>query len=124
MKTKRIKIQLKSLDGALNEFIEVATKVKQGQKVTPKNATYVADAETARSIFTDSRMRIIQMLKNKSPGSIYELSKMLRKDFKNVYGDVLFLAEIGIVGLKESKTGRKQKKPSLLCENILFQIAA
>jgi hypothetical protein len=36
----------------------------------------------------------------------------------------LFLSEVGILGIKESKLGRKQKTPSLLCDNILIQIAA
>lgn len=124
MKLKKIKVQLKSLDDALDEFVEVGTKVKKGHKVKPFAATYVADPETARAIFTESRLRIVQLLKNKSPGSIYELAKLLKRDFKNVYEDVLFLTEIGLVALKESKGGRKQKRPALLCHNILFDIAA
>ncbi len=124
MKIKKIKVQIKSLDEALDEFVHVGHQVEKRRKVAPKKATYIADAETARAIFTESRLRIIQSIKDKCPQSIYELAKLLKRDFKNVYDDVLFLAEVGILGIKESKTGRKQKKPSLLCENILFQIAA
>jgi len=112
------------LDSALDEFVSVAKKVARGQKVKPKNATYVADAETARAIFTESRLKLIQTLKTKSPASIYELAKLLARDFKNVYEDVVFLSELGIIGIKESKVGRKQKKPTLLCNNILFELAA
>ncbi len=124
MKIKRIKIQIKSLDRALDEFVRVAHQVEKRRKVGSKKTTYVADPETARAIFTESRLRIIQTVKNKFPRSIYELAKLLKRDFKNVYEDVVFLAEIGILGIKETKHGRKQKRPALLCENILFQIAA
>ena len=89
-----------------------------------KTATYVADSETARAIFTESRLKLIQVIKRRAPNSIYELAKIVKRDFKNVYDDVVFLAEVGILGITESKSGRKQKKPSLLCESILFQIAA
>ena len=124
MKVKKIKVQIKSLDDALDEFVEVAKKVQRGVKVAPKTATYVADSETARAIFTESRLKLIQVIKRRAPKSIYELAKIVKRDFKNVYDDVVFLAEVGILGITESKSGRKQKKPSLLCESILFQIAA
>lgn len=124
MKLKKISIQIKSLDEALEEFVTTASAVKKGRKVPGKKATYMADPETARAIFTDGRLKIIQLLKTESPDSIYELAKMLKRDFKNVYDDVLFLAEIGLVSLRESKKGRKQKKPQLICEDILFKLAA
>jgi predicted transcriptional regulator len=124
MKVKKIKIQIKSLDNALDEFVAVAGKVKRGVKVAAKTATYVADAETARAIFTESRLKLIHVVKHKAPKSIYELAKIVKRDFKNVYDDVVFLTEIGILGITESKDGRKQKQPSLLCESILFEIAA
>lgn len=124
MKLKTISIQIKSLDEALDEFVEIASAVKKGHKVTPKKGTYIADPETARAIFTESRLKIIQLLKTKAPDSIYALAKILKRDFKNVYDDVLFLAEIGLISLKESRKGRKQKKPQLICEDILFKLAA
>ena len=124
MKVKKIKVQIKSLDEALDEFSDTAKRIQQGHKVKPKKATYVADAETARAIFTESRLRLIQTLKEETPGSIYELAKILERDFKNVYEDVIFLSELGIIGIEESKIGRKQKKPTLLCDNILFELAA
>ena len=124
MKVRKIKVQIKSLDEALDEFVDTAKRIQRGQAVKPKKATYVADPETARAIFTESRLRLIQTLKERSPGSIYELAKLLDRDFKNVYEDVIFLSELGIIGIKENKEGRKQKKPTLLCDNILFELAA
>jgi predicted transcriptional regulator len=124
MKVKKIKVQVKSLDDALDEFVKVGKRVQRGQAVKSKTGTYVADAEIARGIFTESRLQLLQVLKHKMPSSIYQLAKLLHRDFKNVYDDVIFLADIGIVGIKESTSGRKQKKPTLLCRNILFEIAA
>lgn len=124
MKVKKIKIQIKSLDNALDEFAQVARRVEKQQKVKSKRATYVADSETARAIFTEGRLRMIQTIKDELPDSIYALAKILKRDFKNVYQDVQFLADIGILRLEETKQGRNQKKPALICDSILFQIAA
>lgn len=124
MKAHIIIIKIKSLDNALDDFVDVAKKVKQGKKITPKKGTYVADVETARAIFTEGRLKIIQTLKEKSPKSIYELAKLLKRDFKNVYDDVTFLSQLGVLRIEEKTTGRKQKKPILLCDKILFEMAA
>lgn len=124
MKTQTIVIQIKSLDRVLGDFVDVGNKVRQGKKVSPQKGTYVADVETARAIFTESRLRIVQVLKEKSPRSIYELAKLVSRDFKNVYEDVNFLVQMGMVRVEERKTGRKQKKPILVCDKILFRMAA
>jgi predicted transcriptional regulator len=124
VKTKTIVVQIKSLDESLDEFVEVAKAVKAGKRVEPRKGTYVADVETARAIFTVGRMKIIQVLKFKSPQSIYALAKLLDRDFKNVHEDVTFLAQLGILKIEDVDTGRKQKKPILLCDKILFEMVA
>lgn len=124
MKTQTIVIRIKSLDRVLRNFVEVGNRVRRGKEVCPQKGTYVADVGIARAIFTESRLRIIRVLKEKSPRSIYDLAKLINRDFKNVYDDVDFLAQIGMIKMEERKTGRKQKKPILVCDKILFQMAA
>jgi len=124
VKIQKIKVPVRSLDDVLDNFVKTAKSLKAGEKVTPQKGTYVADVETARSIFTEGRMRIIQLLKSKKPQSIYALAKLLKRDFKNVYDDVIFLTQLGILGIEASTTGRKQKKPILLCDKILFEMAS
>ena len=124
MKVKTIKIKIKSLDESLDEFVKVAEDVSKGKRVRQRSNMYVADAATARGIFTESRLRIIQLLKNEEVSSIYELAKMLGRDFKNVSEDICFLSDLGIIKISEAKSGRKQKKPTLVCDNLMFEIAA
>jgi len=124
MKTKTINIQIRSLDDVLDEFVDVANKVKSGKSVKPRKGTYIADAETARAIFTEARLRIIQVLKLRSPQSIYALAKVLNRDFKNVYDDIIFLEQLGILKIEESASGRKGKRPILVCDKILFEMVA
>ena len=123
MKTRIIEIQIKSLDDRLNDFVRVAKSIATGKKVEPQKGIYVADVETVRSIFTEGRFKIIQVLKSKSPQSIYALANLLERDFKNVYNDVIFLSQLGILKVEEANTGRNQKKPVLVCDKILFAMA-
>ena len=58
---------------------------KKGEKLKPQKGVYLADVEMAGAIFTKSRMKIIHALKSKGPKSIYTLTKLLQRDFKNVY---------------------------------------
>ena len=124
MKVKKIKVQIKSLDDALDSFVKIAKKVQSKKNVKTQKDIYLVNVETARAIFTEGRLKIIHIIKSKKPKSIYELAKILQRDFKNVYDDVSFLSELGILGIEENTTGRKQKKPTLICEKILFEIAA
>ncbi len=125
MKTKKIRVQIKSLDSALKEFTDTAKNIQQHKKVNPHpKSIYLADVETARALFTEGRLKIIHILKSKEPKSIYALAKLLKRDFKNVYHDVSFLAQLGILTIEENKTGRKEKRPSLICDKILFEMVA
>ena len=120
----KIKIQIKSLDDALDNFVSTAKKLQTGEKVNPQKGVYLANVETARAIFTEGRLKIIHVLKSKKPKSIYALAKLLQRDFKNVYDDVSFLSHLGILAIEENPTGRKQKRPILKCDKILFEMAA
>lgn len=124
MKLKEVRIRIKSLDATLDNFVSTAKQIQAGKKVEPHGGVYVADAATARAIFTESRLDIIRTLKSKEPKSIYSLAKMLKRDFKNVYNDIFFLSQLGIVVIEESNSGRRQKKPVLCCDRILFEMVA
>ena len=108
----------------MDEFTQTIKQVQKGKEVEPKKGIYLADVETARALFTEGRLRIIQTLKSKSPQSIYALAKLLKRDFKNVYEDVSFLAQLGILSIEENLKGRRKKRPSLICDKILFEMAA
>ena len=124
MKLKEVRIRIKSVDTALDDFVDVAEQIQSGSTVEPRSGVYLADAATARAIFTESRLEIIRTLKLKEPKSIYSLAKLLKRDFKNVHNDVSFLIQLGIVIIEESKSGRKQKRPVLCCDRILFEMVA
>ena len=65
---------------------------------------------------------LLKTIKEKKPQSIYELSKILHRDIKNVNNDVAKLSELGFITLKKSKEKRMKVSPSVDYDKILFEI--
>jgi predicted transcriptional regulator len=42
---------------------------------------------------------VYELIRDKRPGSIYELAKLIERDFKNVQGDLKLLERYGLVRL-------------------------
>ena len=55
----------------------------------------------AEKLFSEPRLSILRAIINQKPDSIKQLAKLLGKDFKNVYNDVMFLADLGLIELVE-----------------------
>jgi predicted transcriptional regulator len=67
------------------------------------------------------KARIAQdTIKHKKPSSVYELSRILNRDLKNVLQDVAYFAGLGIVKVEETKD---KKIPSVAYDRIAFEIA-
>jgi len=122
MKAKKIKITIQTVDDIKSEW-KLALKGKVKSK--PKDdEIIVAGLKTIAKIFSKTRMEILQTIITKKPQSIYELAKMLDRDFKNVHSDVQFLNDIGLIGLKETKEGRKGMKPFARYSGIELDLVA
>ncbi len=63
-----------------------------------------------RKIFTQKRLEILNKLNKAQPNSIAELSRMLKRNIKNVYDDLQILNKFNLIKLK--KQG-KNIKPEL-----------
>jgi predicted transcriptional regulator len=68
-----------------------------------KGMTIIAfpDYETLGRVVTGARLELIAVARKNKPKSIQELAKLVGRNFKNVYHDVKFLAEFGLITLHE-----------------------
>ena len=60
--------------------------------------------------------------KKEHPPSIYKLAKILKRDIKNTFDDVQYLAEVGLLELKKTKEGREKITPLVNYDKILLEI--
>jgi predicted transcriptional regulator len=76
-----------------------------------------------RNILSNEKARMIHILKTKSPKSIYELSKILNRDFKAVNDDVKILEKFGFIDLVQEKTGKRNRlRPVLVVDSLNIEI--
>jgi predicted transcriptional regulator len=64
----------------------------------------VASFEILGKIFSSQRLEILAAIPVLKPKSIADLSRLLKRDFKNVHSDVKFLADWGLLNLREEGT--------------------
>lgn len=124
MKVKNVIIGIKSLEEMLDEAKDVMKRLERGEKVAKRKAgIYFENIETMRKAITEERVRILKIIKEKHPASIYELAKILHRNIKNVSDDVHYLADTGLIELKKVKTGREKTTPTVDYDKIRLEIA-
>lgn len=76
-----------------------------------------------RQLLSNEKARILNVIKNEKPISIYDLAKKLGRSFKSVSDDIKILEKFGFIQLIEEKTKkRKRHKPVIDVESITINI--
>ncbi|MFY7992561.1 MAG: hypothetical protein ACOVP4_04635 [Bacteriovoracaceae bacterium] len=122
MRLKKIKIKIQETS-SLKKELTLALSGEQ-HKIQPSNEVILNSVEAFSRIFTKSRIEILFFLAKNHPVSIYELAKMLQKDFKNVHSDVNVLSEIGLISLEKSNSLRGSLIPKAKYSGIELSFAA
>lgn len=124
MKVKNVVIGIKSIDEVLNRAKDVMERLERGEQVKKtKPGIYFESLEVMRKAITHERIKILKVIKEKHPASIYELAKLLNRNLKNVSDDVHYLAELGLIELEKGKSnGREKTTPVVDYDKILLEI--
>ena len=76
-----------------------------------------------RQLLSNEKARILDVIKNENPKSIYELSKKLGRNFKSVSEDLKLLQRFGFIELISEKTkNRVRHAPKISAELITINI--
>lgn len=82
-----------------------------------------SDISNLRQLLSDERARLIHVIKTKKPDSIYELAKILGRDFKAVRYDIRLLESFGLVELISThKKGRELLTPVIDIDQLNITI--
>ena len=124
MKVKNVTIGIKSIEEALNGAKSVMKRLERGDKVRKRRpGIYFESLEIMRKAITPERVKILKVIKEKHPASIYELAKLLNRNLKNVADDVHYLAELGLIELEKGKSnGREKIMPIVNYDKLLLEI--
>lgn len=76
-----------------------------------------------RSLLTNEKARIIHIIKTRNPKSIYDVAKLVQRDFKSVSEDIKLLEEFGLIDLIVENTGkRKRLRPVVIIDNLKIDL--
>lgn len=122
MKVKKIDIGIKGLAESLKDFATTWKKLESGKKVKKEEGIYFDSIDTMRSVLTNNRLLILKTIRDRKPGSVYVLARMLERDLKNVNQDLKLLADMGLVTLEKTETDKKRVVPHVDYGKILLEI--
>lgn len=113
-KTKVREITIKESKGAFSIF--------KDSKFSKKDYNF-SGILALRQLLSNEKARIIHVIKNQKPQSIYELAKKLKRGFKAVNDDIKLLERFGFIELVEEKTkNRIRHKPELVVDSVTINI--
>ena len=96
--SKQLEIRVGGAADALDRFEAMWNRAAEGRPARKLEVLSFADLPLLLKTLTPARWALMDKLRAEGPLSIYELSKRLKRDYKNVHTDVTQLAAIGLIG--------------------------
>jgi predicted transcriptional regulator len=121
MKLRKARIIVESNDAVTARWVKALQgkgKPRKGEEVIS-----IGSWEVLAKVLSPPRLQILTAIPQLKPKSIAHLARELKKDFKNVYSDVRFLADLGLIELREEGT-RKTLVPIARFSGIELPLAA
>ena len=87
---------------ALDRFEAAWNRVAEGRPIKPLRVVTLEDMPALLRSLSPARMQLVQALRDAGPISIYELSKRLARNYKNVHTDVTQLVVLGVIERDEA----------------------
>jgi len=98
-------------------FAETNEAIRTGRPYIKQHQISFSSIKDITEEFISPRPKLFACLVEKQPQSLYQLAKLLNRDYANVYKDVKSLVAMGIIKLK--KEGERIK-PIPLYDSIMF----
>ena len=115
-KTKTIKTKNITLSEKEGTFSTIFHRFK-GKKA------HNSEIANLRQLLSNERARILHTIKTKKPASIYELAKLLGRDFKAIRQDIKLLEHFGFIELISShKHGRERLRPVVDIDKLVITV--
>jgi predicted transcriptional regulator len=123
---KTVSFSIRPFSEVMHDFAKAFEAVQNGRRVPkePREEVGFTSIEATRNFLTRERLALLHAIRSRHPGSLYELAKMVDRDFKNVQEDIRILERHGLVRIsKEPRGKRKVKVPQVPFEEIALRIA-
>lgn len=120
--SKIVKFTVRPTKDILNDFATTLKKARKGKKLKNHTGISFESIDGLRNVLTKRRLELISIVRHKKPRSIYQLSKLLRRDLKSVNTDLKVLTESDFVKVKRVNDGRQRLVPEVSFNNIKITV--
>ena len=104
------KVRIRTLEQGFADFARTFRSVARGAHVARREGTFFTSVEAARNFLTPKRVRLLTLIHEHGPASVYEIAKLSGRDHKNVYEDVRLLESVGILKTKLRTGGSRTRR--------------
>ena len=112
---KQIKTRTITIKEKGGSFLTIFHKTKESKKNS--------GISNLRQLLSNEKARLLHITKTKQPNSIYELAKLLGRDFKAVRQDIKILEKFGFIELISShKQGRERLRPIVDADQVIITV--
>ncbi len=102
MKTKTLRIGVKGLEQSLDEFAATAEAIERGEKVRKSSGVFFTSIEALRKSLTPKRLELLALIMEREPESLNELARLAKRNIKNVFDDITYLEQVGMLSKKDA----------------------
>jgi predicted transcriptional regulator len=123
---KTVSFSIRPIDDVMDDVVETFEAARTGRRIPkePREEVGFTSIEAARNFLTRERLTLLRTIRTRHPSSLYELAKIVERDFKNVQEDIQILERHGLVQIaKEPRGRRKVKVPRVTFDEIALRIA-
>ena len=123
MKVKKIRIRPK--EQFWSELHEVARALDRGEALKRYAPGVFFDSlDAVRKVLTDKRLELWRTIRDRKPGSISALAKMVGRGFRPVHRDLMLLQYFGLIRLGKTKGKRGDLQcPVSLADELQVAVA-
>ena len=107
---KTFEVKIKTTARGLKDFARTFRALARGKRVREQEGTFFTSVEAARNFFTPERVKLLTLIHDRGPASIYKITKLSGRDHKNVHEDVKLLEKAGIVKTKLRPGGSRAQR--------------
>ena len=93
------------------------------RKITGESEYDFEGLSALRRILSNEKLRLLHIIKTRSPRSLYQLAKYAGRDFKSVADDTKLLERFGFIDFTAEKTGLRQRlKPVIISDAVTITL--
>lgn len=98
---KKLEVGVGGIRQAADEFLDTAKAIRKRRPVRVRERLLFADMPTLLKNLTAERWRLVEAVRQAGPITINAAARLVRRNYKNVHGDVKRLVELGLIDKQE-----------------------